>query len=137
MKADVPPSLWPAVHRIAAGEGWPPSSEASADLLVREAARQGLLPLLFEEDASPAVVAAALERNRAWRRIHALRAELLENALRDLEGLLTGEPWLLLKGGDYRYRLYPRPWLRPMQDIDLLVPFRCLPNTRDQRRRSV
>jgi hypothetical protein len=36
--------------------------------------------------------------------------------------LLKDEPFLLLKGADYRFRLYPETWLRPMQDVDILVP---------------
>lgn len=122
MTAELPPSLWPTVQRIATGEAWPPTTPDAADSLAREALRQGLLPLLFESHGLPAVVVAALERGLAWRRLHALRAGVLDEALADLGGILAGEPWLVLKGSDYRYRLYPRPWLRPMQDIDILVP---------------
>lgn len=122
MKTVVPPSLWPAVHRLAAREEWPPSSKTAADRLVAHAAPEGLLPLLFAEPEPPPVLAAALERNRAWHRLYARRAEILLEATRALCDLLRDEPFVLLKGSDYRHRLYPRPELRPMQDIDLLVP---------------
>jgi hypothetical protein len=123
MKPDLPASLWPLVHRAAAGEGWPPSSPAAADLLVAQATRQGLLPLLFEAQGEmPALVQAALDRHRGWLRIHSRRMALLREAIARLCAILPREPLVLLKGADYMHRLYPRPDLRPMDDIDVLVP---------------
>jgi len=123
MKPDLPASLWPLVHRAAAGEGWPPSSAATADRLVAQAMRQGLLPLLFEvEEDAPPLVRAALLRQRGWLRVHGLRMARLREAVPRLCGILRGEPLVLLKGADYMHRLYPRPDLRPMDDIDVLVP---------------
>jgi hypothetical protein len=123
MKPDLPATLWPLVHRAAAGEEWPPSSEATTDLLVAQATRQGLLPLLFEEaEAMPALVRAALARHRGWLRLHRLRMARLREAVPRLCGILGGEEIVLLKGADYMHRLYPRPDLRPMDDIDVLVP---------------
>jgi hypothetical protein len=123
MKPELPASLWPLVHRAAAGEGWPPSSEAAADRLLAQATRQGLLPLLFEARGEmPAVVQAALLRHRGFQRIHSARTVRLQEALARVCEILTGEPLVLLKGADYMRRLYPRPELRPMDDIDVLVP---------------
>jgi hypothetical protein len=89
---------------------------------VWQAEREGLLPLLFEQDGLPEVVRVALGEHRALERLYRRRSDLLEEALADLLRRLKGEPVVLLKGADYRRRLYARPWLRPMQDIDLLVP---------------
>jgi len=123
MKPDLPASLWPLVHRAAGGEGWPPSSEAAADLLVAQATRQGLLPLLFEaHEEMPPPVQGALARHRGWQRVHSRRMALLREAIPRLCAVLPGEPIVLLKGADYMHRLYPRPDLRPMDDIDVLVP---------------
>jgi hypothetical protein len=123
MKPELPASLWPLVHRAAAGEAWPPSSGAAADLLVAQAARQGLLPLLFEAHGEmPAVVQEALERQRGFTRVHAARTARLRDTVGRLCRLLADEPVILLKGADYMRRLYPRPELRPMDDVDVLVP---------------
>lgn len=122
MKLDLPPSLWPVVHLSAAKEGWPPSCDEAADRLVAQAGREGLLPLLFEDGGLPPVVTAALDRHRAWQPLAARRAEILLQALDSVADLLGEEPFVLLKGADYMRRLYPRPDLRPMQDVDLLVP---------------
>lgn len=123
MTPELPPSLWPLVHRAAAGEPWPPSSETTADLFVAQASRQGLLPLAFESDhAMPALLRAALLRHRAWLRVHSARAARLQETLAHLASVLDGEPFVLVKGADYGHRLYPRPDLRPMDDIDVLVP---------------
>jgi hypothetical protein len=118
----VPEALWAAVHAAAAGEPWPPSSERTAGLLLDQADREGLLPLLFEAPAPPEVVRAALERQRARLRLAEARAQILAGALRSLAEVLEGEPFVVLKGADYMRRLYARPALRPMQDIDVLVP---------------
>jgi Uncharacterised nucleotidyltransferase len=122
MSAGVPPSLWPLVQRLAAREAWPPASDAAAARLVWQAEREGLLPLLFEQHGLPGPVNRALAAHRALEHLYRRRSELLEEALADLLRRLEGEPVVLLKGADYRRRLYARPWLRPMQDIDLLVP---------------
>src|SRR5215831_16882129 len=123
---DSPQSLWATVHRLAVGEAWPPSTDSAADRLVRDAAQERLLPLLFEHASPPAVVRGALDRARAWQRVFSRRADALDRAIVRVGKLLQGEPFLFLKGSDYRHRLYPRPWLRPMQDIDVLVPGRSI-----------
>lgn len=89
---------------------------------MRAAAEEKLLPLLFADDSAPAVVREALARASAWKRVFSLRSAALDDAILRVGELLRGEPFLFLKGADYRHRLYPATWLRPMQDIDVLVP---------------
>jgi hypothetical protein len=121
MRADLPASLWPALHRLTTGEGWPPSAE-TAGPFVHEAARQGLLPLLFAEPDPPGTVARALAGVQAWEALEVRRARIYADALERLSTLFAGEPFLLLKGAEYARRLYARPEWRPMQDLDVLVP---------------
>ena len=118
----LPPSLWPLLHRLANGRDWPPRDDAEAARFVGAATHEGLLPLLFDEEAPPAPVVAALARQRVWKRVFEGRARTLREALVGLPALLGAEPFVVLKGGDYAERLYPRPDLRTMQDIDILVP---------------
>jgi hypothetical protein len=123
MQPDLPASLWPLVHRAAGGGGWPPSSEAAADAFIAQATRHGLLPLLFEaQEEMPEALRAALVRHRGWLRVHSGRMARLRETVPRLCGALVGEPFVLLKGADYMHRLYPRPDLRPMEDVDILVP---------------
>jgi hypothetical protein len=123
MQPDLPASLWPLVQRAAAGGAWPPSSDPAADAFLAQATRHALLPLLFEcRKAMPPEVRAALDRHRGWLRVHAGRTARLREAIARLGTVLAGEPFVLLKGADYMHRLYPRPDLRPMEDVDILVP---------------
>lgn len=48
------------------------------------------------------------------------RTETIAVRLRTLPDLL-GDEFILMKGSDYAYRLYPAPELRPSGDIDVLV----------------
>jgi len=123
MPPDLPAALWPLVYRAAAEAGWPPDSPAAADAFLAQATRHGLLPLLFEAEATlPPLVAEALARHRAWLRVHAQRMARLRETIPRLGAALGDEPFALLKGADYMHRLYPRPDLRPMEDVDILVP---------------
>jgi hypothetical protein len=122
MGAMLPPSLWPLVHRMAGGRAWPPGDASEAESFVAVATEEGLLPLLFEAPDLPAVVRDVLAGRRLWARIFEKRAQTLGVTVGRLPGLLSGEPFILLKGCDYAHRLYPRPALRPMQDVDILVP---------------
>lgn len=123
MTPDLPASLWPLVQRAAGGGAWPPSSEAAAEAFLAQATRHRLLPLLYEcQEGMPPAVGAALQAHRAWLRVHGRRTALLREALPRLAAALAGEPFVLLKGADYRHRLYPHPDLRPMDDVDILVP---------------
>ena len=119
---ELPPSLWPAVGRRARLDRWPPESPEEADRFVHAAAAERLLPLAFADERLPDVVRQGLGRAAALRRAFELRSAALDRTLRRSLELLEGEPAILLKGSDYRHRLYPQPWLRPMQDVDLLVP---------------
>lgn len=116
------PFLWPRVSRILGDPVWPPASDTAADRFVRECSWHGLLPLLFRATGLPQIVADALHRSRGWRRAFALRAAIFERALGELSEQLRGEHYVLLKGADYSERLYGSFELRPMEDIDILVP---------------
>jgi hypothetical protein len=120
MDAGLPPSL---LQALAAGAGtpWPPGSDAEADLLLAQAGPEGLLPLMFETPLPP-VLMAARERQRAHHRLATRRAEILLQGLQRAVDALGDEPFVVWKGADYAQRLYPHPALRPMQDLDLLVP---------------
>src|SRR4030095_12577748 len=106
MDAGVPPSL---LRVLAAGaqSAWPPGSDDDADRLLAQAGREGLPPPLF---ATPGPGLAAGGANIFQRGVGAAA-----RALGD-------EPFVVWKGADYASRLYARPELRPMQDLDLLVP---------------
>ncbi|MGD0349164.1 MAG: nucleotidyltransferase family protein [Verrucomicrobiota bacterium] len=56
-----------------------------------------------------------------------LRRQALEIIARMQE---VGLPAVILKGGDFADRLYSHPSLRPFTDVDLLIPQRILPETR-------
>jgi hypothetical protein len=118
----LPPSFWAAAHRVTTGGAWPPASPGEARRLVEACARHGLLPLLLEDTGLPPSLAQALEDARGWRRILEMRARTFHDATVEVCDLLAGEPPVLLKGADFAHRLYPSPFLRPMQDVDLLVP---------------
>jgi len=123
MPPDLPAGLWPLVHRAAAETDWPPASPAAADAFLGQATRHGLLPLLFEAEGTlPPAVTEALARHRAWLRVHAQRMARLRETIPRLGAALGAEAFVLLKGADYMNRLYPRPDLRPMEDVDILVP---------------
>jgi hypothetical protein len=117
----VPEELWAAVQ-AGAGGAWPPRDAGSADRFLAQAAREGLLPLLFASPGLPPEVAAVLDRNRGLLRLAEARADILVRSLRVVASLLGDEAFVVLKGADYMWRLYGRPSLRPMQDIDILVP---------------
>lgn len=116
-----PPSLWPALHRLATGEDWPPSSPEAVKPFLARAIKEGLFPLLFAQQGLPAAVREALDRIRPLVWMSARRAEIMFTAMRQLGEVLRDEPFAFLKGADYAHRLYARPALRPMGDLDILV----------------
>src|SRR5262249_22482217 len=59
---------------------------------------------------------------RALQRINTRRTDILQSAAQRVAEVLRPEPFVVLKGLDYAHRLYGDPALRPMQDIDILVP---------------
>jgi len=118
----LPPSLWPLLYRLAGRTDWPPRTVDDARLLIDRATRDDLLPLLFDDDAAPDVVREGLQSMRAVQRIHERRADIMANALTEVASALGDQPFAVLKGAEYAYRLYPRPHHRPFRDIDLFVP---------------
>lgn len=85
----------------------------------------GLAPLAFHSLAKLPTVAPVLRTQLAAE--HQRSARLNLSALADLHTLVpafaaAGIPLLLLKGAALATRLYPAPSLRPMRDLDLLVP---------------
>lgn len=115
------PSLWPVVHRLATGEPWPPASSEDATAFVQCATQEALLPLLFAEDDLPQNVRAVLPGFAALARANAARTAMILRAFASVPAVLDGEPFIVLKGCDFATRLYPRPELRPMADVDILI----------------
>jgi len=84
--------------------------------------REGLLPLLFEsEEGLPEGLRILLPSFRAMQRAQGARMATICRVFRNVVTLLEGEELIAIKGLDYGHRLYARPELRPMVDIDLLV----------------
>jgi len=117
----VPSELWPIVCRLATSGEWPPSSEAEVAEFFEFSNRQYLLPLLMEENDLPAEVTAAKPRFRALNALYRKRYELSREGTLELQRVLGVDGFLFYKGSDYRHRLYPRPELRPMNDVDVYV----------------
>lgn len=115
-------ALWPAAYRLASGREWPPDDDAGVDALFNLANVQGLLPLLMVSEDLPPDVAAGKSRFRALAILYRRRHEIAREATRSVLEIIGPDTGILIKGGDYRYRLYPSPDLRPMNDLDILVP---------------
>ena len=122
MRTLLPGSFWPSVHRWATNGTWPPSTAEGATLLIERCSWHGLLPLLFAETDLPPSVEQALAAAIGWRRILGMRAGSFHETTLAVCALLADEPAILIKGADYAHRLYPSGHLRPMADIDVLVP---------------
>jgi len=120
----VPRELWPIVYRFATSGDWPPRSDADVDAFFGFAKLERLLPLLMADPDVPAEVAAAKSRFRALDALYEKRYQLSRDAALELQRIIGAHAFLFLKGSDYRYRLYARPRLRPMADIDIYVPAR-------------
>jgi Uncharacterised nucleotidyltransferase len=107
-----------------------------AEAFCRRATEHGVLPLVAERLAHRQDVPAPL---RALLRTRGTGALVLDLArVTELKRLLRalaqgGVVPLLLKGAHLAYSHYPRPYLRPKPDTDLLVP----PHSRDGVRRIV
>lgn len=117
----LPSSLWPAAYRSITNEPWPPVSRKRADAFVQACVANGLLSLLFEAEV-PDCVRAALADVRAMERANVRRTRLLLDAFGKLAAILGDEPFVVLKGLDFAFRIYRAPHLRQMADIDILVP---------------
>src|SRR5581483_943455 len=106
----VPASLWEVVS-VLAGTAWPPESREQAVDFLKFSDHERLLPLLFAQKDLPAAV-DAMQQFRALDALHRSRYELSRRALLELVRVLGGDSFLLLKGSDYRFRLYSDPRLR-------------------------
>lgn len=112
-------NLWPLV--AASGDlPWPPRTPDEVARFVERATQEALLPILFA--APPAIdgIGQALAARRALDAAHRHRVAAISRAIASLPALLQ-EDFILLKGADYAFRLYPAPHLRPMADVDVLV----------------
>ncbi|MDQ3944683.1 MAG: nucleotidyltransferase family protein [Actinomycetota bacterium] len=107
-----------------------------ADALYQVLRRHRLLPFLAmaaEQHAALAAwsVAEGIDGSVAAARSRAVAAAvMLDDELDRVGGLLTagGLPWAPLKGAFTARRLYAHPALRPMTDLDVLVPADRLPD---------
>ena len=117
----VPCELWPIVFYLATSNKWPPRDEANVIAFFDFAHRESLLALLMSDENVPATVAAAKQRYRVLDALYRRRYELSRDRVFELQRVIGREAFLLLKGMDYQHRLYARPGLRPMADIDILV----------------
>ena len=116
------PSLWRAIHELATGTSWPPANDETAAAFLDRVNQESLLPLYFDDPPDEPLLPPVNARFRALERAHAARSRMIVAALGRLAVLLAGEPFIVLKGCDLAFRIYPRPELRPMADIDVLVP---------------
>jgi hypothetical protein len=122
VKALLPSSFWSSVCRATSNGTWPPTTAADASLLIERCSWHGLLPLLFAQPDLPPLVERARDQAKGWERILEVRARLFHDATVAVCAALGDEPAMLIKGADYALRLYPSGFLRPMHDIDVLVP---------------
>ena len=83
----------------------------------------------MEEPDLPSEIVAAKPRFRALCALYRKRYELARDAILELQRVLGADAFLLLKGADYCHRLYARPELRPMVDVDILIPAGQFPRT--------
>ena len=90
-------------------------------------------PAAVRGRGAPPCFANALERQRGHQRLAARRSAILLQGLQAVARALGDEPFVVLKGADYARRLYARPDLRPMQDLDILVPRTRLPQVYEAR----
>jgi len=121
---------------VLVGGQWPPDSPNAAGRLVEGCIRHGLLPLLFAEAELPPALEQARDAAAGWRRIQEMRAARFHEATEAVCALFADEPVLLLKGADFAHRVYPDPVLRPMQDVDFLVPADRMEPTCDRLARA-
>ena len=108
--------------------GWESWDEAGWDSQVAEAHRQGVAPLVYWEFSRAGHLGRLPDTARSRLR-HLYAATLMQNELRfkELESLSRALsqariPLVVLKGACYALTIYPDPGLRPMGDLDVLVP---------------
>ena len=117
-----PEELWPVVWGLATGEVWPPQGSDRVDEFFQYANRESLLPLLMMADGLSEPIAACKSRYRPLLALYRRRYELVCAALPEFTRIAGAEAFLFYKGFDFCHRLYARPELRPMSDVDVLVP---------------
>jgi hypothetical protein len=124
LQIELPENFWPLIAS-AAGTAWPPGGAGEARKFIRQCVAEAALPLLFAT-GGPAEVNAELG---AWRALDAANRQRTASLTRAIAGLPSriGDDFILLKGSDVSHRLYPAPELRPMGDIDVLVPIESMP----------
>lgn len=99
-------------------------SPVEATRVAESGDRAGLRPLLDavvrRSTAHPDLADVASRRVPAWIR----RALAIDRTLARVHGALgrAGTAGLFLKGSCFRETLYPEPWMRAMDDVDVLVP---------------
>lgn len=118
----VPRELWPLVCRLGTSGEWPPRSDADVDAFIAFANLEQLLPLLMDDTDLPPQILAAKPRFRALAALYRKRYELSRAATLELLRVLGADRFFFFKGADYRHRLYDRPDLRPMADVDIFIP---------------
>ena len=123
----VPRELWPIVCRLATSRDWPPCGDADISAFFEYANRQKLLPLLLADHELPVEIVAAKPRFRALDSLYRKRYELGRAGALELRRVLGVDAFLFYKGFDFCHRLYVRPQLRPMTDIDVYLPSADMP----------
>lgn len=118
----LPALFWPSVHTLLTDGSSAPRGAVGAPSLVEQCSWHGLLPLMFAATDLPPGLAQVRDMATGWRRIYEVRARLFQEAIVSLCAALGEEPVVFIKGADYGHRLYRDRFLRPMQDIDILVP---------------
>lgn len=110
-----PPSLWDLRP-----DDWTALASRAADLRIAPLAARAL-DNAPARTVLPAAARDRLESAARWHKVHALRQAA---ALGPLARLLAdeGHQPLMLKGVGLAFGIYPEPSLRPMRDVDLLLP---------------
>lgn len=103
----------------------PPRTRSDEEQLVADACREGLAGLILEHASRHGLPLTRTFAARLERHATAVAARNLQLNT-ELERILhvlncAGIPVMLLKGAALNLTLYPRPNLRPMSDLDLLV----------------
>ena len=119
-----------AAYLVSRQKGEEESFAAPLETLVAIAIQQNLAPLLLwtlkqRADLLDPALAAQLAPLQAQARQVAARYALLKTTRAHVQATLaaTGIPALWLKGAALAETVYPQPVLRPMGDLDVLVPF--------------
>src|SRR5262249_34594486 len=118
-----PPNLWELFLRQVFGDARASiaTSEERQRLLV-SAGDEGLLPLMFWSNAVPDAISRARMAAPALRALWEQRYRLHHATARRIVEACGSDTFLFVKGFEYRFRIYPLPFLRPAADIDIYVP---------------